>query len=266
MDRFPHSIIDSRAKIGEGVTIEPFVTVEANVEIGDHCHIGSHSFIKNGTTIGSNCNIHQGAIIGGDPQDLKYKNEPTRLIIEEEVTIREYCTINRGTKATGQTHIKRGALIMAYSHVAHDCLVDENAILANSVQLAGHVYIGSYAIVGGMTAVQQFVQIGDHAFIGGGTLVRKDVPPFIRVAREPLSYIGVNKIGLKRRGFENDKIQVIQDIYRLLFVKNHNISIGLKKIHQEIQDCKIKEEILEFIMNSEIGIVRGFRQIRGDDY
>jgi len=204
--------------------------------------------------------------VGGDPQDLKYTDEKTFLEISDDVTIREYCTINRGTRATGVTQIKKGALVMAYAHVAHDCLVDEYAVLANNVQLAGHVYIGVHAIVGGMTAVQQFIKIGDHSFIGGGTLVRKDVPPYIRVAREPLSYIGVNKIGLKRRGFDNETIKQINDIYRILFVKHDNLSIGLRRINNEIKNSHLKEEILEFVAKSDKGIIRGFRQMRNDDY
>ncbi len=261
-----HAIIHPDAQIGEGVVIDPFVTIESDVIIGDGTWIGSQACIKSGTKIGANCKIFQGAIVGGDSQDLKFKDEKTYLEISDDVTIREYCTINRGTRATGVTQIKRGALIMAYAHVAHDCLVDEYAVLANNVQLAGHVYIGAYAIVGGMTAVQQFVKIGDHSFIGGGTLVRKDVPPYIRVAREPLSYIGVNKIGLKRRDFANDTIRKINDIYRILFVKHNNLSIGLRRVNNEIDDSLIKDEILEFIAKSEKGIIRGFRQMSSDDY
>lgn len=260
------SIIHPDAQLGEGVKIDPFVTIESDVVIGDGTWIGSHSIIKSGTRIGKNCKIYQGAIIGGDPQDLKYKDEQTYLYISDQVTIREFCTINRGTRATGATQIKSNSLIMAYAHVAHDCLVDENAILANNVQIAGHVYIGSHAIVGGMTAIQQFVQIGDHAFIGGGTLVRKDVPPYIRVAREPLSYVGVNKIGLKRRGFDSQTIKEISDIYRILFVKHRNLSIALRHLDDKIGGSPVKEEILEFIAKSEKGIIRGFRQVRGDEY
>lgn len=266
MGDHPHSIIHPNAQIGEGVVIDPFVTVESDVIIGDGSWIGSHSIIKSGTRIGRKCKIYEGAIVGGDPQDLKYKDEQTYLEIADNVTIREYCTLNRGTRVTGATQIKNNALIMAYAHVAHDCLIDEHAILANNVQIAGHVYIGSHAIVGGMTAVQQFVQIGDHAFIGGGTLVRKDVPPYIRVAREPLSYIGVNKIGLKRRGFDTQTIKEINDIYRILFVKHRNLSLALRHLDTITGDSPVKEEILEFIAKSEKGIIRGFKQVRSDEY
>lgn len=266
MSEFPNSIIDPNAQIGKNVRIDPFTIVESDVIIGDNTWIGAHAFIKSGTRIGRNCKIFHGAIVGGDPQDLKFKDEKTYLEISDDVSIREYCTINRGTRATGSTQIKKGALIMAYAHVAHDCLIDEYAILANNVQLAGHVYIGVHAIIGGMTAVQQFIQIGDHAFVGGGTLVRKDVPPYIRVAREPLSYVGVNKIGLKRRGFSKEQVAHIGDIYRFLFVKHHNLSIGLRRMNKEIKESPIKEEVREFIAKSTKGIIRGFKQLRNDDY
>ncbi len=260
-----HSIVHPGARIDQDVIIEPFVIIEQDVQIGKGTTIASHAVIKNGTRIGKHCNIHEGAIIGGDPQDQKYKGEPTLLLIDDHVTIREYCTINRGTRAKGETLVKRGALIMAYCHVAHDCLIKEGAVLSNNVQLAGHVTIGERAIIGGMTAVQQFLHIGDHTFIGGGTLVRKDVPPYIRVAREPLSYVGVNTIGLRRRGFSDKDIHLIQEIYRILFVKNHNLSQGLDQLREVIDPHPIKEEIISFVVGSEKGIIRGFKQTSIDE-
>ncbi len=260
------AIIHPRAELGRDITVGPFAVIEAEVQIGDGTTIHSQATIKSGTKIGRNCKVYQGAVVGGDPQDLKFKDEKTYLEIADDVSIREYCTINRGTKATGVTQINKGALIMAYSHVAHDCLIDEYAILANNVQLAGHVFVGVHGIVGGMTAIQQFVKIGDHAFVGGGTLVRKDVPPYIRVAREPLSYIGVNRIGLRRRGFDVETIKKISDIYRVLFVKHSNLSIGLRHAKQSFDGHPLYEEITEFIAKSEKGIVRGFRQMKSDDY
>lgn len=266
MEFHPLAIVHPDAKIGHDVVIEPFARIEKDVVIGDGSYIASQAQVKSGTIIGRKCKIFEGAIVGGDPQDLKYNNEQTQLIIGDQVTIREYCTINRGTKVTGATQIKKGALIMAYTHIAHDCFIDEYVILANNAQIAGHVYIGAYAIVGGMSAVQQFVQIGDHAFVGGGTMVRKDVPPYIKVAREPLSYIGVNKVGLKRRGFSTADIVELQDIYRVLFVKHGNLTIALKALEKLGINSRRKEEIIEFIAKSEKGIIRGFRQIRSDDY
>ena len=266
MSHSPLAVIHASAHIGHETVIEPFAVIEDDVIVGDRCHIGAHANIKSGTRIGDGTKVLQGAIVGGDPQDLKYKDEKTYLNIGNHVTIREYATINRGTLATGKTVIKDHALIMAYTHVAHDCLIDEYAVLANNVNLAGHVYVGTYAIIGGMTAVQQFVRIGDHSFIGGGTLVRKDVPPYIKVAREPLSYVGVNSIGLRRRGFERSAIAHIQDIYRILFVKNHNLAKGLRQLESDIEDSVVKTEVIEFIAKSEKGVIRAFRQIRGDDY
>jgi acyl-[acyl-carrier-protein]--UDP-N-acetylglucosamine O-acyltransferase len=260
------AVIHPSAQIGDNVTIEPFAIIDQDVIIGDHTWIGAQVNIRKGTRLGKACRIHQGAIVGGITQDLKYAREKTTLEIGDEVTIREYCTINKSTTANGSTQIKKGALIMAYAHIAHDCLIDQYAIISNNVQLAGHVYVGAHAIVGGMTAVQQFILIGDHAFIGGGTLVRKDVPPYIRVAREPLSYVGVNKIGLRRRGYSPSDIKHISDIYRILMVKHQNLSKGMKTLHTEISDSAYKEEIIEFILKSQRGIIRGFRRISNDEY
>ncbi len=259
-------MVDQDAQVGAGVTIEPFVTIHGDVIIGDNCIIKSHAVIMNGTRLGRSCSIYQGAIVGGLPQDLKYSGEQTELIIEDHVTIREYCTINKGTAASGETRIKSHALIMAYVHVAHDCNIGHHAIIANSVNLAGHVIIGNYAVVGGMTAVQQFVHIGESAFIGGGGLVRKDVPPYVKAAREPISYVGVNSVGLRRRNFSLHRINGIKDIYRSLFVRHKNISFGLEEIEVTLPESREKDEIVGFIKNSKHGLIRGFRQTKRDDY
>lgn len=258
----PHAIVHPSASLGEGVRVDAFATIDEGVTIGDRTWIASHAHIINGTEIGADCSIHQGAVVGGDPQDMKYRGEPTRLELGDRVTIREYCTINRATVASRKTSIGDDALIMAYSHVAHDCTIDKKAILANSVNLAGHVHIGEAAIIGGMTAVQQFLHIGRHAFIGGGTLIRKDVPPFIRAAREPLSYIGVNTIGLGRRGFSAADRWELQNIYRLLFVGTTNLSIGIARLQgSEYSESSYAKEILRFIDSSQNGIIRGYRQL-----
>lgn len=260
------AVVHPDAVLGEDVTIDPFVTIEGGVTIGAGTHIRSHAIIMSGTEIGKNCKVFPGAIVGGDPQDLKYNGELTELIIEDHVVIREYVTINRGTTALGKTHIKAHALIMAYSHIAHDCIIGEHAVLANGVNLAGHVSIGDYSIIGGMTAVQQFVSIGESCFIGGGTLVRKDVPHYIKGAREPLSYIGVNSVGLKRRRFDLDKINHIKDIYRCLFVRHKNISVGIEELDALVKESPEKEKIITFVQQSHNGLLRGFRQSKGDDY
>jgi UDP-N-acetylglucosamine acyltransferase len=262
----PLAVVHPEADIGQDVIVEPFVTIEKGVVIGDRCHIKSHAIIMAGTSMGRDCRIFPGAIVGGDPQDLKYQGEKTSLIIHDHVTIREYCTINRGTIAAGKTEIREHALIMAYTHVAHDCVVGAYSVLANGVNLAGHVVIGDYAIIGGMTAVQQFVSIGESCFVGGGTLVRKDVPPYIKSAREPLAYMGVNTVGLKRRGFTLVQINHIKDIYRSIFVKHKNVSIGMEEVEAMIMESSEKEKIMSFIQNSGQGMLRGFKQIRGNDY
>lgn len=248
------------AKIGRNVTIEPFAYIAGDVVIGDGSWIGPHATIMDGVRIGENCKIFPGAIIGAIPQDLKYDGEYTVLEIGNNVTIREYCTINKGTKASYKTQIQDDCLIMAYVHIAHDCIIGRNCILANSVTLAGHIEVGEKTILGGTTAVHQFVRIGSHAFVGGGSLVRKDVPPFVKAAREPLSYVGVNSIGLKRRGYSNDKIDHIRDIYRILYVQGFNTTQALRKIEETIIDSPERDAIMAFVKEADRGIMRGFRQ------
>lgn len=255
----PKAVVDSRASIDSSSHIGPFVIIEDDVTIGPNCRIMAHAVVKSGTTIGSNCNIHEGAVVGGDPQDLKYEGESTKLRIEDNVTIREFCTVNRGTKAKGTTIIKSGVLIMAYSHVAHDCTIGENSVLSNCAQIAGHVEIDEYAILGGMTAVQQFVKIGRHAYIGGGTLVRKDVPPYIKAAREPLMFMGVNSIGLNRRGYSAEQIQDLENLYKTLFIKHQNLGLAIEALQQEDRHSDYRQEILSFVENSRNGIIKGYK-------
>ncbi len=262
----PHAIVDPSAQIGTDVSIGPFAIVHGDVVIGDRSTIASHAVVHDGTRVGSDCQIHMGAVVGGDPQDLKYQGEETQLIIHDHVVIREYCTINRGTAAAQQTVIGAQALIMAYSHVAHDCQIGQYAIIANSVNLAGHVVVQDYGIIGGMSAVQQFVTIGESSFVGGGTLVRKDVPPYIKAAREPLSYVGVNTVGLRRRGFDLEQINRIKDVYRSIFVKHKNVTIGMEEAEAILPESDEKDKIVSFIQSSEKGLLRGFRQMRGHDY
>jgi UDP-N-acetylglucosamine acyltransferase len=210
------------AKIADNVVIDPFVTIAKNVEIGKGTWIGSNATIMEGARIGENCRIFPGAVISAIPQDLKFEGEKSLAIIGNNTTVRECATINRGTSVTGKTEVGENCLIMAYSHIAHDCKIGKNCIIVNSVALGGHVTIGDYAIIGGLSAVHQFASIGKHAMISGGSLVRKDVPPYIKATREPLSFVGINSIGLRRRGFKDEKIQEIQNIYRVLFQSNKN--------------------------------------------
>jgi UDP-N-acetylglucosamine acyltransferase len=254
------SNIHPNAKIGKTTVIEPFSTVHEDVIIGENCWIGPYVTIMSGTRMGNNCKVFPGAVVGAIPQDLKFDGEDSLLEIGDNTVIRECCTLNRGTKAAMTTRVGKNCLLMAYVHVAHDCLVGDNVILANSVNLAGHIVIDDYVIVGGMSAVHQFVKIGQHAMIAGGSLVSKDVPPYSKAAREPLSYEGVNSIGLKRRGFTVDQVNKIHEIYRYLFVKFKNVSKGVKAIEVELPDSPEKDIILEFIRNSNRGIMKGYRR------
>lgn len=254
----PLAYVHPSAKIADNVTIDPFVTIHADVEIGEGTHIMSGATIFRGTRIGKNCRVFPGASIGAIPQDLKFDGEETFTIIGDNTTIREYVTINKGTNALGQTKVGSNVLLMAYVHLAHDCVVGDNSILANSVQVAGHVNIGDWAILGGAALVHQFVKIGRHAMISGGSLVRKDVPPYTKAAREPLAYEGVNSIGLRRRSFDTAKISEIQDIYRVLFVKGYNTATAIKIIETEFSPTTERDEILQFIKESDRGIMKGY--------
>ncbi len=257
------SNVHPNAQIGSDVKIGAFVTVEENVVIGDGTEIGPNVCILNGTRIGKNCKIFPGAIIGSIPQDLKFSDEDSILTIGNNVTIREYCTINRGTRANYSTEIHDNCLIMAYCHIAHDCVIRENCILANCVNLAGHIEIGPKTVLGGLTAVHQFVRIGEYVMVGGGSLVRKDVPPYVKAAREPLSYAGVNFVGLKRRGFSEDQIHNIHDIYRILYVQGNNTTQAVEKIQTTFSATTERDNILDFIKKADRGIIRGFRHLNG---
>ncbi len=252
--------VHPNAIIGENVKIGPFVTIEEDVVIGQGTEIGPNVCILNGTRLGRNCKIFPGAIIGSIPQDLKFQGENSFLEIGDNVIIREYSTINRGTRANYRTVIGSNTLIMAYCHVAHDCIIGEGCVLANCVNLAGHIKIGPKTVLGGLTAVHQFVRIGDHVMVGGGSLVRKDVPPYVKAAREPLSYAGVNSIGLRRRGFTNEQIHNIQDIYRILYIKGFNTTQAVEKIENVFGATPERDNILQFIRDANRGIIKGLRQ------
>ena len=230
----PLAYIHPEAKIARNVVIEPFASISKNVVIDEGTWIGSNVTIMEGARIGKNVKIFPGAVVSAIPQDLKFGGEDTVLEIGDNTVIRECVTLNRGTYATNKTVIGKDCLIMAYTHVAHDCVVGDNCILVNAVQLAGHVTIAEWAIIGGAAAVHQFVNIGAHTMVSGGSLVRKDVPPYTKVGREPLSYAGINSIGLRRRGFSNEKITEIQEIYRYIFLKGLNNSKALDLVELEM--------------------------------
>lgn len=254
----PLAYVHPQAKVARNVVVEPFTTINNNVEIGSGTWIGSNVTIMEGARIGKNCRIFPGAVISAIPQDLKFEGEDSLTVIGDNTTIRECVTINRGTNASGKTKIGNNCLIMATAHIAHDCVLGDNSIVVNGVALAGHVTIGKYAIVGGLAAVHQFINIGDHAMISGGSLVRKDVPPFTKAAKEPLSYVGINSIGLRRRGFSSAKISEIQNIYRILYQKNYNNSQALSIIEAEMEATPERDEIMLFIRNSQRGIMKGY--------
>lgn len=254
----PMTHIDPKAKLGKNVTIDPFTMIHENVEIGDNTWIGSNVTIYPGAKIGKNCKVFPGAVIAGIPQDLKFQGEDSTVIIGDNTTIRECVTISRGTVDKQTTVIGSNCLLMAYVHIAHDCVIGSNVIIANSVQIAGHVIIDDWAIIGGSSAIHQFVKIGMHAMISGGSLVRKDVPPFTKAAREPLSYAGVNSLGLRRRGFSSESISHIQEVYRFLFLNSMNNSKALEEIEVNLPATKERDEILNFIRSSERGVMKGY--------
>jgi UDP-N-acetylglucosamine acyltransferase len=253
----PLAYIHPNAKIGKNVTVEPFAYIQGDVEIGDGTWIGPNSVTMDGARIGKNCRIFPGAVISGIPQDLKFEGEMTTTEIGDNTTIREFVTVNRGTKDKWKTVVGRNCLLMAYVHIAHDCILGDHVILANSVNVAGHVTIGDWAILEGYVGVSQFIQIGAHSFVAGQCGVRKNVPPFVKAAREPLAYVGVNSVGMRRRGFSNESILQIEDIYRTLYVKGLNVSNAVDVIEKEAPDSPEKNQILEFIRNSKDGIIRG---------
>lgn len=254
----PLAYIHSQSKIAKNVVIEPFVTVEKNVEIGDGTWIGPNVTIMEGSRIGKNCRVFPGAVIGAIPQDLKFNGEDSLAIIGDNVTIRECVTVNRGTEDRHKTVIGNNVLLMAYVHIAHDCSIGNNAILANSTNLGGHVDIDEFAIVGGGSLVHQFCHIGKHAMISGGALVNKDIPPYVKAGRDPISYIGVNSIGLRRRNFNPDKIQEIQELYRIIYLRGMNNSQAINFIEAEVKASKERDEIISFIQDSKRGIMKGY--------
>ncbi|SNR36247.1 acyl-ACP--UDP-N-acetylglucosamine O-acyltransferase [Lutibacter flavus] len=254
----PLAYIHPGAKIATNVVVEPFTTIHNNVIIGSGTWIGSNVTIMEGARIGKNCRIFPGAVISAIPQDLKFDGEDSLAVIGDNTTIRECVTVNRGTKALGKTQIGDNCLIMATSHIAHDCVIGNNCILANGSVIAGHVTVGDFAILSGLVAVHQFIHIGEHAMVSGGSLVRKDVPPFAKAGKEPLSYIGINSIGLRRRGFTTEKIREIQNIFRLLYQKNYNTTQAVEIIEAEMEATSERDQIILFIKNSQRGIMKGY--------
>ena len=249
------SIIDKDAKIGNNVEIGPFCIIEKNVTIGDNTRILPYVHIHENTQIGKNNTIHQGSVLGGNPQDLKFHNEYSELIIGDNNTIREYCTLNRGTDASGKTIIGSNCLLMAYVHVAHDCIVEDKVILANGVQLGGHSEVHFHATVGGMSPVHQFCKVGQHAFIGGGRVALQDVPPFILANGEPLKYAGINSIGLRRRNFDLETRNLIKKTYKIIYFSKFNRSQAIEEIKNSLKMTDEVKLIIKFIESSDRGLI-----------
>jgi len=258
MSKYPLTNIHPDAKIGNDVIIEPFATIKSDVVIGDGCWIGPNAIIWEGARLGKNVKVYPGASVSSVPQDLKFAGEKTETFIGDNTVIREFVTISRGTADKHKTEIGSNCLLMAYVHIAHDCTIGDNCIFANAVQVAGHVIIEDWAIIGGSSAVHQFVKVGAHVMVSGGSLVRKDVPPYTKAAREPLTYCGVNTIGLRRRGFTSEKISEIQDTYRIIFLKGLNNSKAIELIEKEIVLSDERNYIIDFIKSSERGVMKGF--------
>jgi UDP-N-acetylglucosamine acyltransferase len=260
----PLAYIHPNAKIADNVTIDPFTVIYGDVEIGEGTWIGPHVTIMDGARIGKNCKIFPGAVISGVPQDLKYKNEKTTAEIGDNCVIRECVTVNRGTTHSMKTVVGNNCLIMAYAHIGHDSIVGNNCIIANSCNLGGHVTVDDWAILGGNVNIQQFTRIGEHSYVSGGISINKDIPPYVKAARMPASYHGVNSVGLKRRGFSQEAINQIFDIYRILFVRNSNITKGIEMIEAELAPTPERDIVLSFIQSSKIGLMKGFRKSNKD--
>ncbi|MBL7093442.1 acyl-ACP--UDP-N-acetylglucosamine O-acyltransferase [candidate division KSB1 bacterium] len=250
------AIVETKAELGEGVTVGPYTVIEDDVFIGENTEIASHAFIHSGTRLGKKCRVFKGAVVGTDPQDLKYAGEKTTLEIGDETTVREFCTLNRGSSHRFKTVIGSRCLLMAYVHVAHDCIIGDNVILANAINMGGHVTIESFAAIGGMSPIHQFVRIGSHAFIGGGLRVNKDVPPYILAAGEPIQYAGINRVGLTRKGFSSDVLNEIRKAYKIIYRSGLNVSQAVAKLKNEETLIPEVQLIVDFIESSERGIIK----------
>lgn len=248
--------IGKKAKIGSNVTIGDYTVIKDDVVIGDNVVIGSNVLIDNGARISQGVKLHHGAVVSSIPQDLKFKGEVTTLEIGEGTVVREYATLNRGTLASNKTVIGKNCLIMAYAHVAHDCILGDNVIMANSVNLGGHVEIGDWAIIGGMSGVHQFTKIGKHVIIATNSRVSKDVPPYITAGNQPLKFEGLNLIGLRRRGFTNGQINIIDSVYNELYKSGMNISRALEELKKRPNLTEDAKTIIEFVSTSARGIIQ----------
>lgn len=251
----PTAIVSNKAKLGDNITVAPYAIIEDDVEIGNDCQIGPSVVIYNGARIGNRVKIKQSASVSHIPQDLKFQNEISYFYVGDDTVIHEFATLHRGTKETGFSKVGKKCLLMAYTHVAHDCVIGDNVILANGVQLAGHVSVDDWAILGGMCGVHQFCQIGKHAMMGVNSVAVKDIPPFVLSGRNPIKFEGLNTVGLRRRGFSNSDIETLKKAYDYIYNSGLNISEGVKKVESELSDNDYIKEIISFIRSSKRGII-----------
>jgi UDP-N-acetylglucosamine acyltransferase len=257
--------IHPEAQIGANVTIEPFAYIAKDVVIGEGTWIGPNATILDGARIGKNCKIFPGAVVSAIPQDLKFKGEITTAEVGDNTVLRECVTVNRGTASRGYTKVGNNCLLMAYVHVAHDCVVGNSVILGNTTQLAGEVIIDDFAILSGGCLVHQFERIGTHVMVQGGSRVNKDIPPYSRVGRNPIAFVGLNSIGLRRRNFDSIKVGEIQEIYRILYAKGLNVSQAIAEIENSMPQTLERDQILNFVKESGRGIVRGVNESSEED-
>lgn len=248
------AVIDPSARLGAEAVIGPYCVVGPDVVIGEGAQLGAHVVLERDTTLGAGCIVHSGAVLGGDPQDLKYRGESSRLEVGARTVIREFVTLNRGTSARGVTEIGSDCLIMAYAHVAHDCVIGNHVVISNAVNMGGHVSIGDWVIVGGITAIHQFARIGQHAIVGGASAVRKDVPPFVKASGNPLKLYGLNAVGLQRRGFNDDTRKALRRAYRILFQSDQNVRQAAETVRKDVEPLPEVLALLDFIERSERGI------------
>lgn len=251
----PTAIVNPDAKVGDNLVVGPYAIIESDVEIGNDCEIGPHAVLYSGARLGNRVKISQGASVSNLPQDLKFSGEPTQFYIGDDSVIREFATLHRGTKETGKSQIGKNCLIMAYAHIPHDCVLGSNCIVANAVQIAGHTHFGDWVIIGGGTVVHQFCIVGEHAMIGGGLRVIQDVPPYILISGEPVKYAGLNVVGLRRRGFKAEDIQIIKEAYSVLYSKANNVSQAVKIIEEKYGNNVYIQNLLNFLSKSKRGLV-----------
>ena len=251
----PSAIVSPDAQLGDGVEVGPFVIIGEGCVVGDECSIAARAILERNVILAPRVRVGSGTILGGDPQDLKYKGEHTTVEIGEGTTIREYSTINRGTAQSFKTTVGKGCFIMSYVHLAHDCHIGDGVILGNSVQLAGHVTVDEKAIISGQSAVHQFVQIGRFSFTGGCSRVSKDVPPYVKANGNPIKLYGLNKVGLERNGFAEDVQRELKRAYRLFFNSDLNLSQARERAENELQRYPEVEEFLSFFDRSDRGLV-----------